>query len=339
MSATGASRRPKGLIVLDPGAYDRIYGEPERAQLAELLDLLAPPMSARELASHHELLEQVEVIVSGWGAPKMDGAFLARAPKLRLVCYGAGAVRGFVSEELFARGITVTSANALNAIPVAEYSVATILFSLKRGFALMRSPLAPTSAARDAVPGAFGSRVGLAGLGTIGRLVARRLAGFDLELVAYDPYCPPEDAGDLGVRLVGLDELFASSHVVSLHLPLYAATRHIVTAELLESMRENSTLINSARGGLVDHLALANILARRDDLQAVLDVTDPEPLSVDHPLLALDNVVITPHIAGSLGPECRRLGQSAVEELGRYLAGQPLLHRVDPATLAIAAIA
>lgn len=329
--------RLHALYVLDERAQSLVYGPAQRAAIAEMVDVLAEPLTAEQLAAEPELLAEAEILLSGWGAPLMDAAFLRRAPRLAAVFYGAGAVRGFATDALFDRGIRLSSANAANAIPVAELTVAFVVLSLKRVWSLLGGALGPGDPRRHDVLGAYQEVVGLLGLGAIGRLVADRLRTIDVTVLAYDPYCADAEAAALGVDLVSLDELFARSAVVSVHAPLYEQTRGIVTGPLVHSMRTGATLVNTARGGLVRHDELAEALASRPDLQAVLDVTDPEPLPPHHALRGLGNVVVTPHVAGSLGPECRRLGDTVVGELRRYLAGEPLAHEVDPATLAIAA--
>jgi phosphoglycerate dehydrogenase-like enzyme len=128
----------------------------------------------------------------------------------------------------------------------------------------------------------------------------------------------------LGVRGVELAELFRISDVVSLHMPLLPETRGMVTGAFIDSMRPGATLINTARGAIVREAELVSVLERRPDLQAVLDVTDPEPASPGSPLVRLPNVVLTPHIAGAIGLERRRLGRGMVEELRRYVRGEPL---------------
>ncbi|WP_399131700.1 NAD(P)-dependent oxidoreductase [Streptomyces sp. ITFR-16] len=180
------------------------------------------------------------------------------------------------------------------------------------------------------VPGAYRSRVGLLGLGHIGRLVADRLGRFDVEILASDPVTSPETAGRAGVRLVGIEELFATCHVVSLHAPLLPETRGTVGERLLNSLMPGATLINTARGALVDETAAARVLRARPDLTAVLDVTHPEPPAHDSPLFTLPNVVLTPHLGGALGAERHRLGQLVLDELHRFTRGLPLRHAIDP---------
>lgn len=290
-----------------PEVADDVYGPRERA-------------AAARLAAIGDRLEAAEVILGSWGLPAMDDAFLARAPHLRLVLYAAGSVRGFVTDAFWERGIRVSSAQAVNAAFVAEYTLAAILISLKQGWRFMRG--APAS--RSEVPGTYGTTVGLVSMGAVGRQVRELLRPIQVRVLAYDPFLGAEEAQRLRVQPAELEELFRNSDVVSLHAPLLPETRGLVSGALLESMRPSATFINTARGALVREAELIEALRRRQDLQAVLDVTDPEPPAAGSPLRRLPNVVLTPHIAGALGPERRRLGRAMVDELRRYAAGRPL---------------
>jgi phosphoglycerate dehydrogenase-like enzyme len=131
---------------------------------------------------------------------------------------------------------------------------------------------------------------------------------------------------------VPLDDLMAAADVVTVHAPSLPSTRHLLDARRLALMRDGATLVNTARGALVDHAALIAEL-RTGRLSAVLDVTEPEPLPPDSPLFDLPNVVLTPHIAGALGTEVRRLGDAAVAEVARYAAGEPFAHPLTAADL------
>jgi phosphoglycerate dehydrogenase-like enzyme len=297
-----------------PDALEQVYGPRERAAAARLVRVAAP-----------EALAEAEVALATWGTPVLDAAFLAGAPRLRAVLYGAGSVRAFVTDALWDRGVRVSSAAEANAACVAEYTLAVILFSLKHGWRLAAAMRGDGGVPdRHAVPGACGSVVGLVSLGAVGRLVRRRLRPFDLRVLAFDPFVGPEEARRLGVERCGLDELFRRSDVVSLHAPLLDTTRGLITGEHVAAMRPGATLVNTARGAIVREPELIAVLRSRPDLQAVLDVTDPEPPSSGSPLRTLPNVVLTPHIAGCVGPERRRLGRAMVGELRRLLAGRPL---------------
>ena len=170
--------------------------------------------------------------------------------------------------------------------------------------------------------------MGIIGLGFIGRLVCERLYPFDVQIIAYDPYVFDEEAATLHVSMRPLDALFCEAQVVTLHAPLLPETRGMVTGAHLASMPHGGTFINTSRGRLVQQEELITVLAQRRDLQAVLDVTYPEPPPPGSALYSLPNVVLTPHIAGSLGSERRRMGEAMVGELQRFVTGEPLLHAV-----------
>lgn len=318
---------------MDLDLFDDVYGPRERATIERHLHVAAPPLSAGTLDP--ALLADVEVLVTSWGGPRLTSELLDAAPKLELVLYAAGSIRPVVTPESWARGVRITSAAAANAVAVAEFTASQVIYALKHGWRhVLTARAAQTMVARGWEPGANGSVVGLVGLGAAGRATAELLARYDLDLRAFDPYTEERTAADLGVRLVALAELFATSDVVSLHAPLLESTRGMVDARLLGSMRRDATLINTARGGLIDEPALVATLRARPDLFAVLDVTDPEPPAPGSPLFTLPNVVVTPHIAGAMGTECRRQGRMMAEELARYCAGEPLLHEVTEKVLA-----
>lgn len=194
----------------------------------------------------------------------------------------------------------MTTANSVIAEAVGEYTLAQVLYALKHGWRYVLGARARGESLPRAnnEPSASGSMVGLMSLGATGQAAARLLARHDLVLQAYDPYVDPGVASSLGVRLVSLEELFATSDVVSLHAPVLDATRKVVSTALLSSMKNDATLINTARGALIDEDALIQVLQDRPDLFAVLDVTDPEPPLPGSPLFSLPNVVVTPHLAG-----------------------------------------
>jgi phosphoglycerate dehydrogenase-like enzyme len=317
------SQKPPGLFVLDEWAYDNIYGEELGAAVAGRLDLVAPPLTAGALASQPELLRDVEIIMGGWGMGAMDAKFLAAAPKLRAVFHGAGSIKGVVSEAFWQRNIHIVSAYTMNAVPVAEFTLATVLLSLKQVWKYAMGMQREHRFLRKTgvMPGAFRTTIGLVSLGAIGRRVAEMLKGFDLKVIAYDPHCTPATAQALGIELVPLDQIFRRSHVVSLHTPWLPETEGLITGAHFASMREGATFINTARGIIVREPEMIEVLRARPDLTAVLDVTKPEPPAADSPLFYLPNVVLTPHIAGAMDEECRRMGYFLVEELDRYLAG------------------
>jgi phosphoglycerate dehydrogenase-like enzyme len=177
---------------------------------------------------------------------------------------------------------------------------------------------------RMPMPGAYGSTVGLVSLGMIGRRTLDLLRPFDVKIVVYSTSLTEERAGALNVRRCDLDELFSVSDVVSLHTPNIPETQGMIRGKHFRRMQNNATFINTARGAVVNEPEMIEVLKERKDLTAVLDVTNPEPPVAGSPLYELPNVVLTPHIAGSMFNECRRMGQYAVDECRRYLDGRPL---------------
>ena len=271
------------------------------------------------------ILDAADVVLTGWFSPRIDEAILRRMPRLRLIAHAGGTVKDHVDPVCWTKDITVTTAAIANALPVAEYALAQILLAGK-------SVLAATHLYRERQgkidreaefphAGNYKKVIGIVGASTIGRLVIDRLKPFDLEALLYDPTVGPVEAAELGVRKVSLDELMRLSDVVSLHAPVLPETVGIVGRNELAAMRVGSTLINTARGDLVDHEALREELQAKR-INAVLDVTSPEPLERGDPLFDLPNVQLTPHIAGSMGHELHRMTEFAVSEIENFAAGR-----------------
>ena len=181
--------------------------------------------------------------------------------------------------------------------------------------------------------GNYGKTIGIVGASHVGQLVIEHLSRFDMRILLYDPYVPPLSAREMGAHKVGLSELLAGSDVVSLHAPLLKETRHMIGERELKLMRDGATLINTARGAIVDPGALESEL-KSQRLYAVLDTTEPEVLPMESALYELPNVFLTPHIAGSLGAETQRLADCIVEEIERFATGRALKHLVKREHLA-----
>lgn len=315
--------------MLDDWAYDAVYGADLVEEIGRRVELVPESLDSRRLAMTPEALRDVEIIFGGWGMPPFDADLLRRLPRLKAVLVGAGSIKSIVSEAFWSRDIVITSGYGMNAIPVAEYTLATILFSLKLGwrYAWGMKVSGEYLPRLGPIPGAFGTTIGLVSLGAIGLKVVEYLRPFSLKVIAYDPYFNPSVAQSLGVELVSLEDVFQRSQVVSLHTPSLPETQGMITGRLFEMMRADATFINTARGVVVREEEMIAVLQKRPDLTAVLDVLHPEPPRMDSPILTLPNVVLTPHIAGSVDGECRRIGQCMLDELDRLLAGQPLQWR------------
>lgn len=171
--------------------------------------------------------------------------------------------------------------------------------------------------------------VGVLGLGNIGRQVARRVQGFDARVQYFDAYpLAEEEERDLGVTRVGLEELFRTSDILTCHTPLTPDTHHIVNAERLGLMKQTAVLINTSRGPVVDEVALIQALQEGAIAGAGLDVFEQEPVDADNPLLTMDNVVVTPHVAGTTWDTWFRRASFAYENMQRVWNGEPPLATV-----------
>ncbi|MDX6313067.1 MAG: hypothetical protein QOF44_2531 [Streptomyces sp.] len=288
-----------------------------------------------------ERLANTDVLLTGWGCPLVDRDVLDAAPRLRAIVHAAGSVKHHLTPEVWERGILVSSAVSANAFPVAQYTVGAILLAGKRAFRLAdaysrghyKNKLADDTGNHERV-------VGVVGASRTGRLVLELLAPHGFQLLVSDPTLDARAAAELlpagQVQLVELDDLLRRSDVVSLHAPALPETHHLLDDRRLALLRDGAVLINTARGQLIESEALLRhcITGRID---AVLDVTDPEPLPAGHPLLALPNVTVTPHVAGAMGTEIRRLGEFAVAEIERLAADQPLHGRIRADQLALLA--
>lgn len=340
-SAAVPPHRPATVLAMSPGTRAAVLSGrvlPELARVADLdPDLLLTDFgSAFAEDAFARRLAKAEVLFTGWGCPPLDADALERMPSLRAVVHAAGSVKSHVTPACWERGLLVSSAAAANALPVAEYTLAAILFANKRvlesahAYGAARGPI--DLLRRYPSIGNYRRTVGLVGASLIGRRVLELLRPFDLRVLVNDPYADPAELAALGAEAVPLDELLRRSDVVSLHAPALPETRHLLDASRLALMPDGATLVNTARGSLVDTAALTGELVS-GRLHAVLDHTEPEVLPAVSPLYNLPNVLLTPHVAGSLGGELDRLAATAVDELERYALGLGFRHPVDPSRL------
>jgi phosphoglycerate dehydrogenase-like enzyme len=328
----------KGLYLLDEHAFELIYTSEIRQQIERLVEITAPPQTSLTIIDTPSVLSEAELIFTGWGCPVFDEDLLGFAPNLKAVFYGAGSIRYLVSEAFWHQGIHITTAYRANDIPVAEFTLAQIILSLKRYWQHIQNVREKKEWWEHLpVAGNYGSTVGLISLGMIGSLVAEKLKALDVKVIAFDPFVSTERARQLGVALRTLQEVFQQADVVSLHTPWLPDTEGMITGAHFSAMKEGATFINTARGAIVREDELAAVMQQRPDLYALLDVTWPEPPEPGSLLRSLPNVIISPHIAGSLNRECERNGQYVVDELKRYLSGKPLLYEVTRESIRIMA--
>jgi phosphoglycerate dehydrogenase-like enzyme len=320
------------LIYMPEENFDLHFPAGRLGELRRLCRLIGPvPCTSLGRA---QAPGEVGIIFTGWGTPRLEAEVLEAMPKLRLVAHTAGTVKGIVSPALLEGGVRVTHAAVANAKPVAEYVLGVILLANKAFLTFAEAYRTDRDRFRRSqhpVASSVGNRgrvVGLIGASRVGRLTLQYLRRHDFELLLADPFVSDSEARELGARLVSTAELFCSADIVSLHQPLLPETRHSIGRTELASMRDGALLINTARGAIIDHDALAVELAS-GRIRAVLDVTEPEPLPASSPLWDMPNVVITPHIAGSMGNEIERMTELTLQEVERFIHGLPLQHEVS----------
>ncbi|WP_331376662.1 hydroxyacid dehydrogenase [Sinorhizobium chiapasense] len=280
----------------------------------------------------NRLLAETEILVTGWGAPLFDRAALAAAPHLRLIVHAAGTVKGLIDDCVFDAGVAVSHAAEANAVPVAEFTLAAIIFAGKqvfrfRDFYASDRDRTRTYLLQGQPIGNYRRTIGIVGASRIGRRVIELLRPFDYQVLLYDPLVGRDAASALDVEKVDLDTLMAHADIVSLHAPSLPETRHMIDARQLSLMKDGATLINTARGALVNEAALIERL-KTGTINAVIDVTHPEVPERDSPLYDLPNVFLTPHIAGAVGLERTRLGEMAADEITRFIEGKPLRYEI-----------
>ncbi|MFD3497189.1 hydroxyacid dehydrogenase [Streptomyces sp. NPDC058676] len=328
---------PRAVFAMDPVHLPLLFPPSLTARLTQAAGL-DPALVVRDFTdpTSAQALAHAEVLITGWGCPRLDADVLAAAPRLHTVLHAAGSVRSLVGDALWERGITVSSAVTANALPVAEYTLAMILLAGKDTFThreRFRATHTYPTHTETAHTGNVGRRIGVIGASRVGRRLLELLRPFDFSVLLHDPYVSTAEAAALGAELLSLEDLLRHSDIVSLHAPDIPETYRMLDAGRLALIRDGGILINTSRGALIDPDALTDELVS-GRLHAILDVTEPEPLPAGSPLYRLPNVFLTPHIAGSLGNELERLGRIVVEELERLVAGAPLTHEVRRSDLA-----
>ena len=323
--------RPVVAVTIGQKHYPRMMSQAAWDALAAFASVIHHP--GQEAAGKDALLALLpgaDACLTSWEVARLDAEVLAAAPRLRAMAHMGSSVGRFVSDALWERGIQVTSAGPALALDVAETTLGLMIVGMKRIWPLgqhVRDGGWRESAywpSREL----HGKTVGIVGASNVGRHVIKLLRPFGVRVLLYDPYVSAEGAGELGVEKVEMDDLAMHADVISLHAPGKPETNHLLSAERLAMMKDDALLVNTARGTLIDEVALVGELAK-GRFFAFLDVTDPEPPAADSPLRRLDNVVVTPHLAGCI-ENCGRMGEMAVEELRRFFAGEPPLYRVAP---------
>jgi glyoxylate reductase len=298
-----------------------------------LLDMLGPDIEILEWddsPTSSALARAVAFIT--YGHPRVDGALMDRAPNLKLVSNHGVGVDHIDCAAAKSRGVLVGNTPGCLDAATADMTMALLLAAARN---VVSGDKFARSAAFTHYDPSFmigyevsGSTLGIVGLGRIGKQVAKRARAFDMKILYHNRRRDEAAEQELGVTYASLDELLRQSDFVALNCPLTAETTNLIGRKELSLMKSTAILVNVARGAVVDHDALLSALKSRRIAGAALDVTSPEPLPRDHPLLELDNIVIAPHLGSAANRTRRRMEEMTVQNLNAGLRGEPLPWRV-----------
>lgn len=279
-------------------------------------------------------LADAEVCITGWYSPRIDSGALRGARSLRLIVHTGGSVKSLIDPDAYARGVVVCHLASIIADSVAESTILSMLMGLRRHHEMDRGLKGgrPAHDVRSYGRLLGATTVGIVGAGYVGRKVIPLLHAFGARVLVYDPYLDEGEARMLGVTSIDLATLMSESDVLSLHAPDTPETEHLIGRSELDLLHDGAVVVNSADPSLFDEEALLDAL-RAGRIWAAIDRFEPEPLPLESPFRHLDNVLITPHVAGSTTDTLRRQGDGAVDEIERFLRGDTLQYRVDPAIL------
>lgn len=307
-------------VLVTPTSYAkhdaRLRTELEQAVGRVIYSAVSRPLTSPEVA---ELLPGIDAYIAGLDV--IDRAALQAADRLKVIArYGVGVEKVDLAAAR-ERGIVVTNTPGANSASVAELTLGLMLALARR----IPEAAAATRAGgwpRLSSMSLEGKTAGLLGFGGIGRETAKRLRAFGCAVLAYDPYADPAAAKALGVQLLPVEAVLNQSDIVSLHLPVTPETRGMVSAEFLAQMKRGSLLINTARGELVDDVALLGALESGHLSGAALDCFSVEPPGADHPLLALPQVIATPHAGAHTDGAINAMGWGALNNCLAVLRGE-----------------
>lgn len=263
------------------------------------------------------------------GNEKLNKEIIKNAVKLKIIARHGVGVDNIDLDAATEKGIVVTYTPQANSDSVAEYAIALIL-NIMRMIPKLHNITVNGGWNRILGYELMGKTVGIIGFGGIGKRVAKKLGGFDTNILVYDPYVKEEDIRKIGANPATLDELLKTSDIVTLHVALTNETKHLINREKLKLMKCTAYLINTSRGAVVDEEALYEALKEKWIAGAALDVFEQEPINPTNPLITLENVIVTPHNANFTLEALRRTDLMNAEDLRRFFNGQKPVFVANP---------
>ncbi|MBQ2743356.1 MAG: hydroxyacid dehydrogenase [Oscillospiraceae bacterium] len=286
----------------------------------------------------YDFVEGTDILISGWGTPKIDAEMLVRCPSLKGVVYAGGTIKKRITQEFIDSGIPISDSKCVDSKAVGVTTLGLAIAACKGAFFLpdeLRNGLWRENYHK--VVDFCGLKIGIVGAGVAGREFIRLLQNFDVEILVYDPTLSAEEIKEqFNARKCELTELMSASDVISLHAPTLPSTKEMINKDNLTLIKDGAVFINTARAWLVDEAALIEE-CKKGRFTAILDVTNVEPVEADSPLRTLRNVVLLPHIAGTTNNGVKFIGKHVCEETERLIKGEPMKCKVDLSKLSVLA--
>lgn len=312
-------------VLITSRSFGKIGDTAERILLDAGIEIVNKSVGFDQ-AEFERIIPEYDALIIG--AHEFEEKDMERCKKLKIICKHGVGLNNIHLEKAKELGIAVTNAPGTNSNAVADLTFGLMLSvarKISHSAALVRQGVWKSHIGEDVC----GKTLGLLGFGAIARKVANRAKGFDMQVLAYDPYVKELPAEFQGfVKLCGLEEVISGCDFLSVHLPLTEETKNMISAKELDSMKQGSYVINTARGGIVDEKALYEALKSGHLNGAAMDVVENEPMTADHPLLSLENVVVSPHIGMYSKEAISAVSEICARNVVACLTGKPLCNQV-----------
>ena len=322
----------KILVTMPEGEVFRTFFSEENRRALEALGDVEWNRGSSQFTPEElkERLRGKNICVTGWGCTPLEEEILENATELKLIAHTGGSVKPYVTDAVYDRGIRVVSGNKVFAESVAESVIAYALSALRD------IPYYSRRLKEGHWPEQFQNRglldrsVGIVGYGMISGYVVRMLQPFHNTIKVFSRHIKEQELEKWGMQKAGLEEIFSCCDIISIHSGMTKENYHLITEDLLRSMKPGALLINTARGAIIDEEALVRVL-QEEDIYAVLDVYETEPLPQGHPLTACERALLMPHMGGPTIDRRLAVTKAVMRDMARFLEGEELDCEIDRA--------